>query len=110
VLHLLTAIIRPSRIDDVRHALGGVGLTITEVHGFSRQGGHLESYRGSEYQVDLVPKVRVEVLVEEEKVDAVLAAVREAAHTGKLGDGKIWLAPVGPVMRIRTGEQGAAAI
>lgn len=110
LLHLLTAIIRPSRVDDVLAALDGSGLTVTEVHGVSRQAGHIETYRGSEYQVELVPKVRVEVLVDADDVDDVLAAVREAAHTGKVGDGKIWLSSVGLIVRVRTGETGAAAI
>jgi nitrogen regulatory protein P-II 1 len=110
LLYLLTAIIRPSRVEDVRDALEGAGLTVTEVHGFSRQRGHVETYRGAEYQIELVPKVRVEVLVEADDADDVVARVREAAHSGRLGDGKIWLSPLTTVVRVRTGEQGAVAI
>lgn len=110
MLHLVTAIIRPSRIDDVRDVLEGMGVTVTEVHGFSRQGGHVETYRGSEYQIELVPKVRVELVLEAVDVDRVLAAVGEAARTGKLGDGKIWVTQVDEVVRVRTGEAGPAAL
>jgi len=110
VLQLVTAIIRPSRIDDVRDVLEGMGITVTEVHGFSRQGGHLETYRGAEYQIELVPKVRVELVVEAVDVDRLLDLLAEAARTGKLGDGKIWVTPVDQVVRVRTGEDGAAAV
>jgi nitrogen regulatory protein P-II 1 len=110
VLHLVTAIIRPSRIDDARDALEGMGITVTEVHGFSRQGGHTETYRGSEYQIELVPKVRVELVVEAMDVDRLIELVTEAARTGKLGDGKIWVTPIDQVVRVRTGEQGPAAL
>ena len=110
VLHLVTAIIRPSRLDDVHDLIAGLGLTITEVHGVSRQGGHVETYRGSEYQIELVPKVRVEVVVEDVDVDRVLAAITEAARTGRLGDGKIWVTRVDEVVRVRTGESGPVAL
>lgn len=110
MLHLVTAIIRPSRVDDVRDAIEGMGVTVTEVHGFSRQGGHLETYRGSEYQIELVPKIRVEMVVEAADVDRLLAVVTEAARTGKLGDGKVWVTPVAQVVRVRTGEDGPAAL
>ncbi|HEX7133071.1 MAG TPA: P-II family nitrogen regulator [Iamia sp.] len=110
MLHLVTAIIRPSRLDDVRDALEGMGLTVTEVHGFSRQGGHLEAYRGSEYQIELVPKIKVELVVEAVDVDRLLDAVTGAARSGKLGDGKIWTSPVVQVVRVRTGEDGPVAL
>jgi nitrogen regulatory protein P-II 1 len=110
VLHLVTAIIRPSRLDDVRDVIDGMGITITEVHGFSRQGGHLETYRGSEYQIELVPKVKVELVVEAVDVDRLLGLVAEAARSGRLGDGKIWVTPVAQVVRVRTGEDGPAAL
>jgi nitrogen regulatory protein P-II 1 len=110
VIQLVTAIIRPSRIDDVREVLEGMGITVTEVHGFSRQGGHVETYRGSEYQIELVPKVKVELVVEAVDVDRVLAGLIEAARTGKLGDGKAWVTPVDQVVRIRTGEDGPVAL
>lgn len=110
VLHTVTAIIRPSRVDDVRDALEGLGITVTEVHGFSRQGGHTEAYRGTEYQVDLVPKVRVELVVEAVDVDRLIDLVTEAARSGKVGDGKIWVTPALQVVRVRTGEAGPAAI
>lgn len=110
MIQLVTAIIRPSRIDDVRDALEGMGITVTDVHGFSRQGGHLETYRGAEYQIELVPKVKVELVVEAVDVDRVLDALAEAARTGKLGDGKAWVTPLAQVVRIRTGEDGPAAL
>ncbi len=110
MIQLVTAIIRPSRIDDVRDALEGMGITVTDVHGFSRQGGHLETYRGAEYQIELVPKVKVELVVEAVDVDRVLDARAEAARTGKLGDGKAWVTPLAQVVRIRTGEDGPAAL
>ena len=112
-MKLITAVIKPFKLDDVKAALqafGVHGLTITEASGYGRQRGHTEVYRGAEYSVDFVPKVKVEVLVEEEAVDATVAAIVSAARTGKIGDGKVWVSPVDSVVRVRTGERDAAAI
>ncbi len=112
-MQLVTAIIKPHMVEPVKEALraaGVQGLTITEVRGFGRQGGHTETYRGAEYQVDFVPKVKVEVLVEPLEVDTVVEAIVGAARTGKIGDGKIWVTPVDRALRIRTGEQDVAAV
>ncbi len=106
-------IIRPFKLDAVKDALtaaGIKGMTVTEVKGFGRQRGHTEIYRGAEYQVDLVPKIKVEVVVDESFVDAAIAEVQEAARTGKVGDGKIFIHPVQDVVRIRTGERGPEAL
>jgi nitrogen regulatory protein P-II 1 len=97
----------------VKVALGGIGvygMTVTEVKGHGRQGGHVETYRGAEYQVDLVPKVRVEVLCSDERQDAVVAAILEGARTGKFGDGKVWVLDLGTTARIRTDERGPEAV
>jgi nitrogen regulatory protein P-II 1 len=110
---LVTAVIKPFRVDDVKEALKGLGIagiTMTEVRGFGRQGGHTETYRGSEYQVDFVPKVKLEVLATDEDVQSVVEAIVGAASTGSIGDGKVWVTPVASVVRIRTGESGDAAI
>jgi len=110
---LVTAIVKPHRVGEVKEALrdaGVHGLTTTDVEGFGRQRGHTEVYRGAEYQVDFVPKVRIEVLVPDGEVQGVLDAVVKAARTGKIGDGKIWVAPVGRAMRIRTGETDTDAL
>ena len=112
-MKLITAIIKPFKLDDVKEALksaGAQGITVTEVRGFGRQGGHTETYRGSEYQIDFVPKVKVELVVEESSVDQLLDSIRNAASTGKIGDGKIWVTNVDQIIRIRTGEQGPDAI
>ncbi len=112
-MRLVTAIVKPFKLDDVKHALeslGVHGLTVTEVQGFGRQKGHTEVYRGAEYTVDFVPKVRVEVLVDDIDAERVLDAVVEAARTGKIGDGKVWLTPVDTVVRVRTGERGPDAL
>ncbi len=109
----IEAIIKPFKLDEVREALadlGVSGLTVTEVKGFGRQKGHTELYRGAEYVVDFLPKVKLEVVVEDDKADAVVEAIVVAARTGKIGDGKIFVMPVEQVVRIRTGETGAAAI
>ena len=111
--HLVTAIIKPFKLDDVKEALraaGVVGLTVSEIQGFGRQGGKTEAFRGSEYKVEFVPKVMIQVLVDSAAVDKVLEVVAESARTGKIGDGKIWAVPVDRVMRIRTGELGDDAI
>lgn len=112
-MKLVTAIIQPHRLDDVKSALeaaGVHGMTVSEASGYGRQKGHTEVYRGAEYTVDLVPKVRVEVLVDDEAAAAVTDAVVGASHTGKIGDGKVWTVPVDSVVRVRTGETGAEAL
>ena len=112
-MKLVTAIIKPFKLDDVKAALetlGVLGLTVTEVRGYGRQKGHTEVYRGAEYTVDLVPKVRIEVLVDDLDVDKVVDTVVESARTGKIGDGKVWVSPVDGVVRVRTGERGADAL
>jgi len=109
----ITAIIKPFKLDEVREALaeqGVTGLTVTEVKGFGRQKGHTELYRGAEYVVDFLPKVKVEVAVGEDAVDRCVEAIIKAARTGKIGDGKIFVAPIERVVRIRTGEEGDLAI
>lgn len=112
-MKLITAVIKPFKIDDVKEALkaaGVQGITVTEVRGFGRQGGHTETYRGAEYQIDFVPKAKVELVVDDANVDAVLEVLTKAAATGKIGDGKIWVTNVEHIIRIRTGEQGPDAI
>jgi nitrogen regulatory protein P-II 1 len=112
-MKLITAVIKPFKLEDVKTGLksvGVVGMTISEVRGFGRQSGHTETYRGTEYQVEFVPKVKVEVLADDEDVEPVLSAIVSAASTGKIGDGKIWVTAVDDVVRIRTGETGAQAI
>jgi nitrogen regulatory protein P-II 1 len=111
--HLVTAIIKPFKLEDVKEALraaGIVGLTVSEIQGYGRQGGKTEAFRGSEYKVEFVPKVMIEVLVDSAAVDKVVDLIAESARTGKIGDGKIWAVPVDRVMRIRTGELGDDAI
>lgn len=110
---LVTAVIKPHALDGVREALsyvGIAGMTISEVKGFGRQRGHTEVYRGAEYKVEYVPKLRIEVLTTAEMADEVIEAIAKAARTGKIGDGKIWATPVDSVTRIRTGETGPGAI
>ncbi|GAA0593418.1 P-II family nitrogen regulator [Caenispirillum bisanense] len=112
-MKMVTAIIKPFRLDDVREALldlGLLGLTATEVRGFGRQKGQTEIYRGSEYEVSFLPKVKIEVAVEDDIVDKVIDAIREAAHTGKIGDGKIFVTDVLRTVRIRTGEVDMDAV
>lgn len=109
----IEAVIKPFKLDEVREALMKIGLrgmTITEVRGFGRQRGHTELYRGSEYQIDLLPKVKVEVVVEDGVVEEAVEAIIEAAYTGEIGDGKIFIIPVDDVMRIRTSERGETAL
>ncbi|HLT28961.1 MAG TPA: P-II family nitrogen regulator [Myxococcaceae bacterium] len=109
----IEAIIKPFRLDDVKDALQEVGvhgLTVTEVKGFGRQGGHTELYKGAEYVVDFLPKVKVEVVVEDELVPRVLEAIEKAARSGKIGDGKIFVIPIEEAIRIRTGERGPDAL
>ena len=112
-MKLGTAIIKPFKLDEVREALAGVGvqgITVTEVKGFGRQKGHTELYRGAEYVVDFLPKVKVEVAVKTEMVERVIEAIEKAANTGKIGDGKIFVFEVEQVIRIRTGETGPDAL
>jgi nitrogen regulatory protein P-II 1 len=112
-MKLVTAIVQPHRLDDVRSALEAVGvrgMTVSEASGFGRQRGHVEVYRGAEYTVDLVPKIRIEVLVEDELAPAATDAVIAAARTGRIGDGKVWTIPVEDVTRVRTGEHGTDAL
>ena len=112
-MKLITAIIKPFKLDDVKDALkaaGVQGMTVSEVRGFGRQGGHSETYRGAEYKIDFVPKVRFELVVEDGAVDPVIAAIKAAAATGKIGDGKIWVTDIDRLIRIRTGEEGPDAI
>ena len=112
-MKLIQAIIKPFKLDDVREALteiGVTGMTATEVKGFGRQKGHTELYRGAEYVVDFLPKVKLELVINDDQVDMAIEAILKAAHTGKIGDGKIFVMPVEQVIRIRTGEQGQAAV
>ena len=112
-MKLVTAIIKPFKLDDVKEALnaiGIVGLTVTEVQGFGRQGGHTETYRGAEYHIDFVPKVRVDAVVADGDVDGVVEAIVRGARTDKIGDGKVWVTPVEQLIRIRTGERDADAV
>ena len=109
----IEAVIKPFKLDDVKEALnelGVVGMTVTEVRGFGRQKGHTELYRGSEYTIDFLPKVKVEVVVPDSQVDKVVSAVCAAAKTGSIGDGKVFVLPIGDAVRIRTGERGESAI
>ena len=109
----IEAIIKPFKLEEVKETLAQIGIqgmTITDVKGFGRQRGHTEIYRGSEYTVDFLPKVKIEILIDDANVDKAVAAIQESAQTGKIGDGKIFIAPVEDVTRIRTGEQGASAL
>jgi nitrogen regulatory protein PII len=110
---LVVAIVKPFKLDQVKEALreaGVNGLTTTEVEGFGRQRGHTEVYRGAEYQVDFVPKVKIEIVCDDEQVTQIVDAIAKAARTGKIGDGKIWVVPAEQVVRIRTGEMGPDAL
>jgi nitrogen regulatory protein P-II 1 len=112
-MKLVVAIVKPHKLDEVKEALrdiGVSGLTTTDVEGFGRQRGHTEVYRGAEYQVDFVPKVKVEILVADDQTQGVVDAITKAARTGKIGDGKIWVMPAERVVRIRTGEMGPDAL
>lgn len=112
-MKLVTAIVKPFKVDDVKAALkdaGIAGLTMSEVQGFGRQGGHTEVYRGTEYQVDFVPKVKLEVVVGDDAAEGVVDAIVTAARTDKIGDGKVWVTDVGSLTRIRTGEKGDDAV
>lgn len=112
-MKLVVAVLKPFKLDDVKErlkSLGVSGMTITEVQGFGRQRGHTEVYRGAEYQVDFVPKVRIELAVDDDRVDGVVDAVVAAARTGSIGDGKIWVQPLDSLIRVRTGERGSDAL
>jgi nitrogen regulatory protein P-II 1 len=113
MVHLVTAVVKPHRVEEVKDALRGIGvlgMTISEVKGFGRQGGHTETYRGTEYAVDFLPKIKVEVVVETSDTDKVVDTIVEAARTGKIGDGKIWVSPVERLVRVRTGERDTEAL
>lgn len=112
-MKLVTAVIKPHQLDAVKeglHALGVAGLTVSEVQGYGRQKGHTEVYRGAEYTVEFLPKIKIEVVVEDLDVEKVVDAIVAGARTGKIGDGKIWVTPVEEVVRVRTGERGADAL
>ena len=112
-MKLVTAVIKPFKLNDVREALNEIGVsgvTVTEVKGFGRQKGHTELYRGAEYVVDFLPKVKLDIAISEDQVDAVVDAIVKSAHTGKVGDGKIFVTDLGQIMRIRTGETGSDAV
>ena len=112
-MHLITAIIKPFKLDDVRTALSEIGIqgmTVTEVKGFGRQKGHTELYRGAEYVVDFLPKIKLDVAVDDSRLDEVIETITNAARTGKIGDGKIFVAALDNVVRIRTGEMAAEAL
>ncbi len=112
-MKLITAVVRPHKVDEVKEALrkvGVKGITVTEVKGFGRQGGHAETYRGAEYKVEFMPKAKLEVLADAADTEAITAAIRSAAVTGQIGDGKIWVTDVDAVIRIRTGEQDREAL
>jgi nitrogen regulatory protein P-II 1 len=112
-MKLVTAVIKPHKWEDVRAALetiGITGMTVSEVSGYGRQKGHTEVYRGAEYDITLVPKIRIEILVDEDDVDPVIETVVNAAQTGKIGDGKVWVSPIEGVVRVRTGDRDEAAI
>lgn len=112
-MKLVVAVIKPFKLDDVKEALsdtGIQGMTITDTRGFGRQRGHTEVYRGAEYQVDFIPKTRVEIVVDDDQVDDVVKTILTAAGTGSIGDGKVWVLPVEEVTRIRTGERGRDAL
>jgi nitrogen regulatory protein PII len=112
-MKLITAIVKPFKLDEVKDALkaaGVAGITVGEVRGFGRQGGHTETYRGAEYKIDFVPKVQLEVVVDDGDADAVVETIVRSAATGKIGDGKVWVTNVERIVRIRTGEEGTDAL
>ncbi len=112
-MKLIVAVLKPFKLDEVKEALktlGVAGMTLTEAQGFGRQRGHTEVYRGAEYEVDFVPKIRVEVLVDDAQADEVVDVIVRSAGTGKIGDGKVWVTPVDSVVRVRTGERGRDAL
>jgi nitrogen regulatory protein P-II 1 len=110
---LIVAIVKPFRLDEVKSAvkaIGVQGMTLTEVQGFGRQKGHTEVYRGAEYEVDFIPKFRIEIVIDDDQVDEVVSAVVDAARTGTIGDGKVWVQPLDSLIRVRTGERGRDAL
>ncbi len=112
-MKLITAIIKPAKLDDIKAALqaaGVQGMTVSETKGFGRQKGHTEIYRGAEYTVDLIPKVRIEILAEDAEVESIVDVILVNANTGAIGDGKVWVMPVDSVVRVRTGERGGDAL
>ena len=112
-MKLITAIVKPAKVDDIKVALqaaGVAGMTVSETRGFGRQKGHTEIYRGAEYTVDFIPKVRIEVLVEDKDLQNILDVIVSTANTGSIGDGKVWVTPVDQVVRVRTGERGGDAL
>ncbi|HEV2635505.1 MAG TPA: P-II family nitrogen regulator [Actinocrinis sp.] len=112
-MKLITAVIKPYKLDEVKTALqafGVHGLTVSESSGYGRQRGHTEVYRGAEYTIDLVPKIKLDLLAEDEEVETLIDVIAKAARTGKIGDGKVWVTPVETVLRLRTGERGAEAL
>ena len=112
-MKLITAIVKPFTLDDVKTSLqeaGVLGMTVSEIQGYGRQKGHTEVYRGAEYSVDFVPKVRIEVVVDDSIVDKVVDSIVRSARTGKIGDGKVWVSPVETIVRVRTGERGTDAL
>ena len=112
-MKLITAIVKPFKLDDVKEALKGAdvyGMTVTEVQGFGRQAGHSEVYRGTEYKIDFVPKARVEVVVDDGDADRIIEVIVSAARTGKIGDGKVWVTPIDTLVRVRTGERDGDAL
>lgn len=113
MVHLVTAVIKPHRLDEVKDALKGIGvqgLTVSEVKGVGRQGGHTETYRGAEYTIDLIPKLKIEIVCDTSDADKVVDTIVTSARTGKIGDGKIWVTQVDRLVRIRTGERDAEAV
>ena len=112
-MKLITAVVKPHRLDEVKEALKGAGvtgITVTEVRGFGRQGGHTETYRGAEYRIDFVPKVQLSIVADDSRVDEIIEVIVGAARTDKIGDGKIWVTDIDRIVRIRTGEEGRDAI
>ena len=113
MVHLVTAVVKPYKLEDVLAALraaGVLGMTITEVKGFGRQGGHTETYRGAEYKIDFLPKIKVEVVCDSSDADKLVEVIADAARTGKIGDGKIWVSPVDRLVRVRTGDRDVEAL
>ena len=112
-MKLITAVIKPHKLEDVRSALetfGVTGMTVTEASGYGRQKGHTEVYRGAEYDISLIPKVRLEIVIEDEEVEDVIGVIAKSAQTGRIGDGKVWVTPVETVLRVRTGDRDATAV
>ena len=112
-MKLITAVIKPHKLEDVRSALetfGVTGMTVTEASGYGRQKGHTEVYRGAEYDISLIPKVRLEIVIDDDEVEDVMGVIAKSAQTGRIGDGKVWVTPVEAVLRVRTGDRDATAV